>query len=199
MCKFFSAVSNGDGKLYYFDWAIRSKILSGELKIEADSHEAIVEYFKLKSDDDPDVFNRYEYNPLTKEFTIDAIKTTDDSKIVKEKLRKLGFKKIIPALVVKKIVHPFNDRKPRSVTKKDLKNIEAWKNVKASVYSSVWDSVWNSVRAYTAPFFSIDYDPKIKPGLDALNKLWDRGFVPSFDGKTWRLHSHKGIVYEEEK
>jgi hypothetical protein len=28
--------------------------------------------------------------------------------------------------------------------------------------------------------------------------LWESGFVPSFDGKTWRLHAGKNakIVYE---
>ena len=54
----------------------------------------------------------------------------------------------------------------------------------ASVRSSVWDSVWDSVWAYNSSFFDIDY------GYDYsnLNKLWNLGLVPSFDGKTWRLH-----------
>jgi len=27
--------------------------------------------------------------------------------------------------------------------------------------------------------------------------LWERGLVPSFDGKTWRLHGYKGKVVKE--
>jgi hypothetical protein len=65
-----------------------------------------------------------------------------------------------------------------------------------SVGDSVWASVWDSVWAYTGSFFSMPrndwiYTEKIKtdeyPFLP-LVKLWEMGLVPSFDGKTWRLH-----------
>jgi hypothetical protein len=49
---------------------------------------------------------------------------------------------------------------------------------------SVWDSVRDSVWAYTSSFFSIPY----KHDYSSLTKLWDMGLVPSYDGKTWRLH-----------
>jgi hypothetical protein len=32
-------------------------------------------------------------------------------------------------------------------------------------------------------------DIKYKFDFSSNNKLWDRGLVPSFDGKKWRLHS----------
>jgi hypothetical protein len=80
-------------------------------------------------------------------------------------------------------------------------------SVWASVLDSVWDSVWASVRAYYGSLF-----PGIKEWkyLKAQTKdypyqpcvdLWLRGFVPSFDGKIWRLHSGKDakIVYEMNK
>jgi hypothetical protein len=63
-------------------------------------------------------------------------------------------------------------------------------SVRASVRDSVWDSVWD----YISSFFNIQYKYDYTPAT----KLWEAGFVPSFDGKTWRLHSGKSakIVYE---
>ena len=80
-------------------------------------------------------------------------------------------------------------------------------SVQASVWDSVWasvrDSVWASVWAYTSSFFAletwkyIDHEPGKNP-YQPLIDLWNRGFVPSFDGKTWRLHQGEGakVVYE---
>ncbi len=86
-----------------------------------------------------------------------------------------------------------------------------WNSVRNSVGDSVGDSVWNSVgdsvgdsvRVYISSLF-----PNIKEWKYAGNNgcypfqpcvdLWKRGFVPSFDRETWRLHSGKNasIVYE---
>jgi hypothetical protein len=76
-------------------------------------------------------------------------------------------------------------------------------SVRASVWDSVGASVWDSVRAsvgaYSGTFFllprqSWKYTGNIKtedyPFLP-LVKLWEQGLVPSFDGKTWRLHGGK--------
>ena len=62
---------------------------------------------------------------------------------------------------------------------------------------SVWDSVWDSVRAYTSSFFKIQYEYDFSSAV----KLWNAGFVPSFDGKKWRLHSGKTaeVVYERRR
>ena len=67
-------------------------------------------------------------------------------------------------------------------------------SVGISVWISVWISVEDSVGAYISSFFNIKYDYD----FSSLNELWNRGFVPSFDGTTWRLHSGKDakIVYE---
>jgi hypothetical protein len=73
-----------------------------------------------------------------------------------------------------------------------------WASVWASVVDSVVDSVGASVRAsvwaYTSSFFDIKYEFDFSPCV----RLWERGFVPSFDGKLWRLHSVKNskVVYE---
>ena len=78
-----------------------------------------------------------------------------------------------------------------------------WDSVGASVGDSVWDSVWDSVGAsvwaYTGTFFVLPRSEwKYTAGIDTeeypfqcLVLLWDQGLVPSFDGKTWRLHGGK--------
>ena len=83
-----------------------------------------------------------------------------------------------------------------------------WDSVRNSVVNSVRASVWNSIYAYMGGLF-----PSIKKwkgieklGLDPwrpLLTLWYGGYVPSFDGTTWKLHAGEKaeIVFElkEEK
>jgi len=73
-----------------------------------------------------------------------------------------------------------------------------------SVWASVWASVWDSARAYISSLFPgikkwkyIEYEGGKNPFQSCID-LWHIGLVPSFDGKTWRLHAGKGakIVYE---
>jgi hypothetical protein len=92
----------------------------------------------------------------------------------------------------------------------------AWGSVRdnmwASVRGSVLDSVWTSVRgsvldsawAYIGSLFPgikkwkhIDHVPGVYPFQPAAS-LWRSGLVPSFDGKTWRIHSGEKaeIVWE---
>ena len=76
----------------------------------------------------------------------------------------------------------------------------AWDSVGASVGASVGDSVW----AYISSLFPnikkweyIEHEEGINPFQPCID-LWYRGLVPSFDGKTWRLHAGKkaNIVWE---
>ena len=146
MCKFFSFISNR-GHIHYFDNEIRQKIIKGELNYELDSHSSIADYFGVNEDK----FNKYEYSPLTKEFTVDQINGKDDSDYMRKWVEKLDFSKIVPELVLKPIVHPFNDIQKKSVTKKDVELLKQWVSVKDSVRDSVKDSVkasvWDSVKA----------------------------------------------------
>jgi hypothetical protein len=69
-------------------------------------------------------------------------------------------------------------------------------SVRASVGASVRASVWDSVWAYTGSFFKLATwqgikHPKGKYPFAPCMKLWECGLVPSFDGKTWRLHGGK--------
>jgi len=58
--------------------------------------------------------------------------------------------------------------------------------VGASVGASVRDSVGDYEYAYFGSLFNVwGTEYRFQPAVD----LWKRGFVASFDGKTWRLHS----------
>ncbi len=89
-----------------------------------------------------------------------------------------------------------------------------WDSVLGSVRGSAWDSlsgsiedsVWDSVGAYISSLYTsikkwkyIDHPEGENPFQPCID-LWHRGFVPGFDGKTWRLHAGEKaeIVWEGE-
>ena len=91
------------------------------------------------------------------------------------------------------------------------KLLQEWKKVSGSVRYSVWysvsgsvgDSVWASVGAYVSSLFPnikkwkyIYHEECVNPFQAGID-LWKGGYVPSFDGKTWRLHTKDGIVWEK--
>ena len=185
MCDFFSFVTIPAEKKYlYFDWKQRQAM---KFK-NCDSHRHILEHYKV----DTDAFNCYEYNPLTKEFTVDGINTVDDSKQAEEWVEGLDWKAIIEPLIIKPIVNPF-ELPEATVTPEDIELLKLWASVRASVRDSVRASVRASVWAYIGSFFDIEYKYDFSPAV----KLWERGLVASFDGTTWRLHTGKNakIVY----
>ena len=201
MCKFFSLTSDGRGEIRYFDWAQRKRILDGELDYNSDSHTSINDFFGYKGELE-DCRNRYEYNPLTGVFTVDAIHGKDDRQEVEKKVRALDFSLIVPQLVIKPIKNPLLvERKHPEPNAEEISMLKRW----ASVRASVGVSVGVSVGAYTTSFFSLDEwqlngkivrENPFQPAID----LWEAGFVPSFDGEIWRLHAGKDaqIVYEME-
>ncbi|MFH1562269.1 MAG: hypothetical protein ABIF11_02450 [Nitrospirota bacterium] len=75
-----------------------------------------------------------------------------------------------------------------------------WDSLRASLKSSVWDSLMSSLRsslrdsvwdfewAYISSFFDLQEWKESNPFQSAID-LWERGLVPSFDGKDWRLHT----------
>jgi hypothetical protein len=193
MCQFFSFCMDEYGKKYYFDWEQRLE----EKHNGVDSHDHIITKYKLSDK----VINCFEFNPLTKMFQVDKINTIDNRVQAEEWVNKLDFKKIVEPLIIKSIINPLKGRakKPTIEQIQLLKDwASVWDSVWASVGDSVWASVWDSVRAsvedYISSFFNIQYKYDYTPAT----KLWEAGFVPSFDGKTWRLHSGKSakIVYE---
>ena len=206
MCQFFSFVTDPDGhpnERFYFDWVYRKDNLDDS---GVDSHSHICHHHKL----DEDKCNKYEYNPLTKEFTVDGINSSTDDRIQAEDwANKVDIKRIVEPLIIKEIVNPLLLTAP-DVGDEIIALLKLWASVRASVRASVWasvgasvwdsvgdsvrDSVWDSVWAYSSSFFDIEYKHDFTP----LVKLWEAGFVPSFDGTTWRLHAGKdaAIIYE---
>ena len=182
------------GRKYYFNWQQRL-----ELNHEGvDSHSHICYYYKIYEDK----VNKFEYNPLTKVFEIDGINASIDNSLQAEKwVRELDFSTIVEPLIIKPIVNPLHG-KAKKATKTQKELLYQWSSVWASVRSSVWDSVrssvWASVGAsvwaYRAGFVNIKYDYDFSPAIT----LWESGYVPSFDGTTWRLHSghNAEIVFE---
>ena len=76
-------------------------------------------------------------------------------------------------------------------------------SVWASVGASDWDSVWDSVWAYISSLFTniehwkyVNHEEGVNPFQSCID-LWKGGYVPSFDGKVWRLHTKDGIVWED--
>ena len=115
-------------------------------------------------------------------------------------------KQLDKILVRKPIIHPFHMNPPSEITEEHIRLLKEWDSVRASVGDSVWASVGASVGAYIGTFFvlpreSWKYTKNIKTEeypFQCLATLWERGLVPSFDGKKWRLHGGKDakILYE---
>ena len=224
MCKFFSLVSDGKGNINYFNKEQRKERHYSNI----DSHSSIIESlvgntsqigFFTKGDKE-EKYNKYEYNPLTKELTKDTINVNDDYYLVREECLSLDFKTIVPELIVKDIVNPINIIHSDEVSEYEidlLKKVIVVRNsvrnsvggsVGGSVRDSVGDSVWGSVRdsiyAYVSSFFDLKKwkyiehkkgDNPFQPYID----LWELGLIPSFDGKVWRLHNMSNdskVIYE---
>jgi len=219
MCNFFSFVTdpiNHPAEYYFFDWVYRKANLEDD---GVDSHSHICARFKL----DEDVCNKYEFNPLTKAFTVDQINSNrDDSEAAEKWANRQDFKEIVEPLIIKPIVKPFELPKVEQVTDEQIGWLKEWASVWDLVRGSVWDlvrdlvgasvrdlvgasvrasvwalvgaSVWALVGAYVSSFFDIDYKFDFSPAV----KLWEAGLVPSFDGTTWRLLTGKDakIIYE---
>ena len=235
MCDFFSFVGDGYGNYLYADWNLRKTRLRGNW----DSHTMILTHFNVPPKIQ-DRWSKYEYNPLTKEFTVDQGVEGHDHEAAENWVQHLNFKTVVEPLVIKKIRNPLTGS-AKKVTDKEIALLDQWIKVRDSIrisvwdsirdsvgdsvgalvrgsvwysvsnsvwYSvsdsvrdsigdSVWDSIWNLTWAYISSFFKIQYEHDFSSAV----KLWNAGFVPSFDEKTWRLHSGKKaeIVYERRR
>lgn len=145
MCRFFSLTSDGHGEIRYFDWEQRKRILDGELDYDPDSHTSINDFYGYKGEME-DCRNRYEYNPITGVFTVDAIHGEDDSAEVERKVRALDFSRIVPRLVIKPIVNPqLVKREHPEPSAEEISLLKSWASVRALVRASVWALVWDSI------------------------------------------------------
>jgi hypothetical protein len=144
MCNFFSFVTDPIGhpaEYYFLDWEYRKAHMEED---GADSHSHICSHFNLNED----VCNKYEYNPLTKMFTVDQINSErDDSEAAEKWANRQDFKEIVEPLIIKPIVKPFELPKVEQVTDEQIGWLKDWASVRASAWASVGDSDWASVRA----------------------------------------------------
>ena len=153
---------------------------------------------------------RYENIELIKEISIDE---------AKEALKKISNDGIDYYHASFPIIPLYGNAK--NVTEREIQLLHQWSSIRASVWASILDSildsirdsirdsVWASVKDSVGGYISSLF-PKIEKWkyinhekgentFQSCIDLWNSGFVPSFDGKTWRLHSGENatIVYEE--
>ena len=69
--------------------------------------------------------------------------------------------------------------------------LQEWIKVVASVWAYI-SSLFPNVRKWQY----VDHDEGVNPFQSGID-LWKGGYVPSFDGKRWRLHTKDGIVWED--
>ena len=198
MCRFYSFLTDEKGNRYTMNHQIRLDIKSGKSDLREDSHASIAELWNI----DEDKCNKYEFNPLTRELVLDMQNLSfNDKELIDIDELINEVKKAVPELIIKPIINPLKDIKfEGEVTDDIIGLVQEWSEVRNSVWSSVgssvWNFIWNSVGdviyAYISSFFNINYPYDYSSAI----KLWNMGLVPSFDGKTWRLHSCKGIVWE---
>jgi len=98
-------------------------------------------------------------------------------------------------------VNPLHQRRDYSLNVPELTG--AWDSVRASVRGLVRDSVRASVWAYTGGLFHKIERWKHAEALGPdpwrpLLTLWYGGYMPSFDGETWRVYTGRNakVVYE---
>ena len=203
MCKAFSCVVGRSGKVFW--------------KAGIDSHNDIFSHFKLKDD----AVGRFQMVEVTLDngylhpegkwtlrFDNNSEKPFDWWKASHEKhcmdALRLWKKEVYSKINLKDArnpIHPFKLPPVKNVTGRHIKLLvewgSGWGSVRDSAWGSVRDSVRDSVWTYAGGLF-----PNIKVwkcaetlGPDPwrpLLILWYAGYVPSFDGKTWRLHAGKG-------
>jgi hypothetical protein len=192
MCNFFSFCGDNHGNWLYADWEERVALNHQDV----DSHTAILTRAKVPPKKQ-ERWSFYEYYPLTKVFATDKAVEGHDVEAARNWVAALDWKTIIKPLVIKPVINPFEVKPPKKIAKTHIKLLHTWASVRASVRASVWASVGDSVWAYISTFFDIPY----KYDFSSTVRLWERGLVPSFDGKTWRLHGGKNakVLYAESK
>ncbi len=190
MCNFFSCISNGKGKIWYFDASIRADIRAGKLKYEEDSHASIANYFRRDMRLTEDQVNKYEYDPMSGQFTVDDQYATDENGLklddrerVEALCRNLDFSSIVAnwsyvqdiltRLKSYKHENPFTaEEMPEpSKIKAVMTSIrgQVWGQVGDQVWGQVWDQVWGQVwvcACYAVKMFmALGYD---HPAFDLI-------------------------------
>jgi len=151
MCQFFSFVGDGFGNYLYSDWSIREKYLSES----PDSHTRILTNNNIPSDKQ-DRWSKYEFNPWTKQFTVDEPVEGHDHEAAENWVNALNFKEVCPYLIIKPIINPLSKTHKGKITEKELELLRQWNktsiwdsirdSIWGSIGDSIWDSIWGSIR-----------------------------------------------------
>lgn len=147
---------------------------------------------------------RYERIKLVRQVPLEEVRA-----LAEAEEEKIGYK-------LAEALFPVNPLKIKAgpVTDEEIDLLKKWDSVCDSVWGGVWvsvrDSVLDSVRggvwAYISSLYTgikkwkyFDHPEGENPFQPCID-LWHRGFVPSFDGKIWRLHAGEKaeIVWEGE-
>ena len=89
MCKFFSCISNGKGKVLFFSLKDIEKIEKegNQNNYNWNSHTSMADYYNIKCANE-DKWNKWEYDNEKKELKIDALNTFNDSESIKPIIEK---------------------------------------------------------------------------------------------------------------
>jgi len=224
MCRFYSFLTDEKGNRYAMNHQVRLDIRNGKSNLREDSHASISELWGI----DEDKCNKYEFNPLTRELTLDMQNLLiNDKELINIDELINEVKEAVPELIVKPIINPFKDIKfEGEVTDEMIGLVKEWSRIRDSVGDSTWHSVWDSVRNSVRnsvgdsildsvwdsiwhsvghsiwdsvyAYISSFFNIAYSYDFSSAIKLWNMGLVPSFDGEIWRLHNYKGVVWEEQ-
>jgi len=89
MCKFLSANSDGQGKTIFFkiEDIVKEMACGNPESYDWNSHTSIAHFYGIKGKNE-DLWNKWEYNPETKELKVDNLVITDDRDEVKKAVEK---------------------------------------------------------------------------------------------------------------
>ena len=203
MCKFLSCVSDGGGRIWYFDYEQRkSKVtmMDGTKIGSYDSHTSIAHYYGFKGERE-DLLNKWEYNPFTDNLTLDKQNTADDREAVHAALSKLDLEPLcgdiesIRALIARTAHIPWfrnEGELPDGVQLYDTR-AAARAAVRVAAWDAARDAAWDAARdaALDAALLSsltmcagLDVDPKHMMYAKKRWAVWEAGYgvLCDFDG-----------------
>ena len=88
MCQFFSAISDGKGRVEFFkvEDVVKEMVKENPNKYDWNSHSSIAHFIGLTPEEE-DEWNKWEYNPEEDRLSGDSLPAEDDSEEVKRKVR----------------------------------------------------------------------------------------------------------------
>lgn len=153
MCNFFSFLTDGDHKLYYFsgdDRRKRVKFRDGQDVASYDSHTSIARYYGISEDD----WSKGEYNPYTDKLTLDQQQTTWDEGRVRNMLAGVDWRGLCGDLKgARAFLRELKDIpwfKPDGTLHDGdgIKLFETWDAARAAAWNAAWDAArddaWNA-------------------------------------------------------